>query len=364
MAIANIPNLAIQKLTEQSLSTVSESAALARPLADLIADTLAAAGRSANTVRAYQTGIGYFLQYLDTQRGDLLPAELQSWRPFAIQTELSRTDKRGRSYTHTSWEYRGCAAILRLVDAALVDGFRNSRELAGDNPNAASLRVYAAKTFLAVALRDNVLTSQQGLALGIQPYKQRQKKDEKPTGRRLSATEVRALRSALHPGTNKGKRDLAIIDLALFAGLRCEEIATISAEDFTQDGGRFWIILEGKGSKTRRVKVHDTLYKSIIAWVNATGKQLGEGGCLFTGVNKGDRITRECVNAGVVNRLVAEYGAIANLAPANGSNRLAPHDLRRTFARNAYDNGASLLAIKDQLGHSDPENNRPLYRRL
>lgn len=43
------------------------------------------------------------------------------------------------------------------------------------------------------------------------------------------------------------------------------------------------------------------------------------------------------------------------IAPATGDNRLSAHDLRRTAARNAHDNGAPLLLIQRFLGHQDPK---------
>jgi integrase len=70
-------------------------------------------------------------------------------------------------------------------------------------------------------------------------------------------------------------------------------------------------------------------------------------------VNNGGTVGTTALNTSSVNRLVAEYGAKAQLAPATGPNRLSPHDLRRTFARNAYDNGAPLPAIQRALGHAD-----------
>ena len=38
--------------------------------------------------------------------------------------------------------------------------------------------------------------------------------------------------------------------------------------------------------------------------------------------------------------------------PVNGK-QVRPHDLRRTYARSLYDAGMSLLAIKQNLGHSN-----------
>jgi len=330
------------------LSAVAPAAALRRPLGELVDATLAAAGRSEHTRRAYLTAAGLFLSYLDATRGDVIPAELApAWRPFALAGEDGR---------RTVWTFNGPAAVLRLVDPSVLDGFRAARESAGDGAETASLRVNAVRTFLRVALRDNVLTGDQAQALGLAPYHQKQKRDEQPTGRRLTPAEVRKLRAAVDVTTPKGKRDLAILDAMLYAGGRRDEVAGLDLTDFRQDGGRWWLVLTGKGQKTRRVKVADPFYKSLTAWQDAAGLVIGLGaGCVFRSVNRGGAVALTCVNASVVGRLVAEYGAAADLAPLTGPNRLAAHDLRRTCARNAYDNGAPLLLVQTMLGHADPK---------
>ena len=154
----------------------------------------------------------------------------------------------------------------------------------------------------------------------------------------------------------KATRDKAIIDLMLYAGLRRSEVAALTPGNFKQDGGRWWIVLTGKGDKPRRLKSHDTLYKSLKAWLAITGQALGDSDDpLFTNLTKGGNTTGKALNAGVIGRIVAEYGAAAGLAPRLGTNRLSPHDLRRTCARNAYDNGANLMQVQGMLGHSDPK---------
>lgn len=331
------------------LSSASPEAAIRRPIAELVEATLKAAARgSDNTARTYQTSIGLFLQHLDAERGDLLPQDLAaSWRPFV---EVGREGRR------TTWSYRPAAAVLRLVDASLLDSFASWRDAEGDNTNTVSTRLYAVRTFLSVAYRDNVLTAEQATVMRIQPYRARNKRDLKPVGRRLSPSEVRLLREAVDANTRKGKRDLAILDTMLFLGLRREEVVNLSIGNFQQDNGRWWVILTGKGRKTRRLKVHDMLYRSLSAWLDAAGLDWDDdGSALFFSVNKVDHVSKRAINASVVGRLVAEYGAKAELAPRHGENQLSAHDLRRTCARNAYNNSGNLLLVQAMLGHSDPK---------
>jgi integrase len=227
--LAGLPGLA-------GLSAMSPSVALARPVGDLVTATLDAAGRSDQSKRSYLAVIGQFLAYLDETHGANLPPDRASWRPFA---EAGQEGKR------TVWTFKAPSVVLRLVTPASLAGFQAWLEARGAGTNTAAQRVAGARTFLAVALRDGVLTEDQARALDLQPYRARQKRDTQPVGRRLTKHEVRKLRSAPDLLTLKGKRDLAILDAMLYLGLRCEECAEIRLEDFRQDGGRWLLVLTG-----------------------------------------------------------------------------------------------------------------------
>ena len=311
-------------------------APLTRPLGEQVAATLQAAARSPHTARFYRGAIGLFLQYLGEALGI---GALATMTPSGRRSE---------------WAYVGTTEALRHIRPGHVEGFRAWREAEGDSPNTASLRVAAVQTFLGVAYRDGILTSDQAASMGIRPYHQRQKRDHKPAGRRLTKGEVKALRAAPDLDTNKGKRDRALLDTMLYAGLRCEEAAHLTMDDLQQDRGRWWFVLAGKGSKTRRVKIADPLYESLAAWLTITGRAPGRGtGPLFVSVNRGDNLGELALNTAAINRLVAEYGHLAGLAPIEGPNRLSPHDLRRTCGRTAYDNGAPLPLIQQMYGHAN-----------
>ncbi len=332
------------ELHKRALIARGSRAAARRPLDEVIKATLAAAGRSVHTRRAYLTAIGQFLVWLDRERSEGLP---DAWRPFAAPVQDGR---------RTAWDFGGTpAAVLWLANASALDGWRLVLEADGLSANTASARVYAVRTLLSVALRDGVLDPDQGRNLGISPYRTRQKRNEKPVGRRLTVQEVRTLREPVNTTTHKGKRDLAVLDSMLYLGLRRAEVAHLRLTDFVQDGGRWWLILTGKGSKTRRLKVSDTLYRSLSAWLDAAGLHWHDDRPVFYSVNKGDAIGDTALTPNDVGRLVVYYGALAKLAPASGSGRLGAHDLRRTCARNAYDNGATLLKVQQMLGHADPK---------
>ena len=319
-----------------AIAGAGQLAPLGRPMGEQVMATLQAAARSPHTARFYRGAIGLFLQYLGAALGV---------GPLASSTTQGRA---------TEWAYVGTVEALRRVQPGHTEGFRAWREAEGDSPNTASGRVAAVVTFLAVAYRDGILTTEQAAQMGIRPYHQRQKRDHKPAGRRLTKGEVKALRAAPDLETRKGKRDRALLDTMLYAGLRCEEVAHLTMDNLQQDRGRWWLVLAGKGQKSRKVKIADPLYESLAKWLSVTERAPGQGtGAIFVSVNRGDNLGEGALNTAAINRLVAEYGHLAGLAPEDGPNRLSPHDLRRTAARTAYDNGAPLPLIQQLLGHAN-----------
>ena len=333
------------RTTARALTMADPDVAARRPLSDLIQSTLSSVGsRSQHTVRAYTTAIGSFLTWLQTERVDLVPT---NWQP------LAETTQEGRK---TVWAFSDCpSAVLWLIDPGSLDNFVAYLLSQGVTTTTADSRLGAVRTFLAVAYRDRVLSRDQGEGLGLKPYRAKRKRDVQPVGRRLSQDEVRQLRAVVDTTTNKGKRDQAILDCMLYAGLRRSEVADLRAMDITQDQGRYWLRLTGKGQKTRRIKLHDVLYRSLISWMSAAWIDFHDDRPVFLAVNKGDNVQDSQIDANVIERIVAEYGTLAGIAAPSGSGKLSPHDLRRTFARRAYDNGASLIQVQITLGHSDPK---------
>lgn len=338
----------------RQLTMASPEVASQKPLRELVEEMLVAACRSRNTRRAYTIAAGLFFTFLEQQRGQMLP---DAWRP------LVATVQEGK---RTHWEFGNCpAAVIWLVDAALLDSFAFWREEQGDALATVGQRMAAIKTLLAVALRSRILTGEQAEMLGVRPYTARQQRDDDPVGRRLTPVEVRALRAVLGKEQIKDLRDRAILDIMLYAGLRRAEVAELQCKAFVQDRGRWWIRLRGKGRKTRRVKIHDVLFQSLSDWFAQVGLRW-QGNAeqpVFCSINKGGKPSGRPIDPNVVYEMVGRVGSLAKapdrdgvlrpLATAAGESRLRPHDLRRTFARNAHDNGASITQVQSILGHAD-----------
>jgi len=114
--------------------------------------------------------------------------------------------------------------------------------------------------------------------------------------------------------------------------------------------------VQSKGNKVRALPVPKEWDTSLRAWLERRELHPGEGeGPVFVHVSGGEARAGEGLKTSGVFFLVRLYGAKAGLAPATGAQALAPHDLRRTTARIAYDRTGDLLRVQHWLGHEDPQ---------
>jgi integrase len=330
----------------RAISASSEEVALYRPLFEVVQAAITATCRSAHTARSYRYTIAQFLLHFQEENKDRIP---EVWLPLAAE-EIDAFN-----HGEKSWQLRGPAGLLRLVNAALVDSFKAKLD---EKLSAASVanRIGAVRSFLRVAFRDRVLTYEQAGQMGLKAYELKLTRSRPPVGRRLSADEVATLRSAVDASRIKGIRDRAIIDALLYLALRREELCGLRLSHFVQDKGSWWVIISGKGEKKRKLKVSAELLGSILPWLDVAMRKSGLATSekpLFTVVRKSGVIEDFALDPSVISRMVCGYGAAAGIAPDRGKNILSPHDLRRTAARAAYDAGASLVAVQNFLGHAD-----------
>ena len=195
---------------------------------------------------------------------------------------------------------------------------------------------------LAVEAADNGLLDP-SIANGIRAV-QGVRMEGKRSGNWLTKAQAQALLNAPDTTTLKGKRDQALLAVLLGCGLRRQEAASLTLSHIQQREGRWAIVdLVGKRNKYRTVPMASWVKVALDNWVQAAG--ITEGS-VFRSFRKGDNVVGESVTSQAVWEIVTFYAAQL------GFQNLAPHDLRRTYAKLAHKGGAAIEQISLNLGHS------------
>lgn len=163
------------------------------------------------------------------------------------------------------------------------------------------------------------------------------------TGKWLTQAQAQALLDAPDPATLKGARDLAVLAVLLGCGLRRAEAAGLMFDHIQQRDGR-WVIcdLVGKGRRIRSVPAPSWAKAALDAWSAAAGVSTGR---VFRSLRKGGRLDGSSLTDQAIRDIVVSYGGPLKLG-------VAPHDLRRTFAKLALTGEARLEQIQLSLGHA------------
>lgn len=173
------------------------------------------------------------------------------------------------------------------------------------------------------------------------------------THRWLSLTEVRQLMLATTGTDHVARRDRAVLLCGLLAGLRRFEISGL---DWGQvDLYNKTITLVGKGEKLATIACPPQLREAIDVWRG--GRAPGPSDpvfCRFRNYADGVAFYDRQVAPEWAHRL-GETGirnVVRDRAKAAGLGRVAPHDLRRTFAGLLEEKGTPIQAISRALRHS------------
>ncbi len=167
---------------------------------------------------------------------------------------------------------------------------------------------------------------------------------------RLKPYQVSALVQAPGISSLRGLRDTALMTLMVCSGIRAAEAAALHVDDLRQHlGGELSLrVREGKGAKQRLIPYGplDWCLMYIDAWLREADIKAGP---VFRGIRRGGKSLRaKGIGTWTVNDIMNAYPI-----SIDGALRLVkPHDLRRTYARNAYDFGMDLERIRQNLGHT------------
>ena len=168
---------------------------------------------------------------------------------------------------------------------------------------------------------------------------------------RLTAEQASQLLAAPGTDTLGGLRDTAILALLLCTGIREGELCGLQVQDLRQRlGGELALFIrKGKGAKQRLVPYGELSWSLVIvdSWLAKAGI---DSGPVFRGFYKSSRRVRtRPLSVRNVQRIVGRYPVVIDGEPVT----VRPHDCRRTFARRCYESGVDLVAVQQNLGHSD-----------
>ena len=282
----------------------------------------------------------------DAANSTTLPAlrpETDSWgRIKALALDGLSSAHSRRAYGHALDDFQqwcGTHASEGLSKAT-VQRYRAALEARGLAPSSINVQLSAIRKLTAEAADNQLLAPELAAAIGRVKGVKRQ---GARTGNWLTPSQAEQLLALPDRATHKGKRDRALLCLLIGCGLRREELSLLAVEHIQLRDARWAIVdLVGKGSRVRTVPMPAWTKVAIDQWVSAAGITCGR---LLRAVNKGGRMVGDGMTAQSVFEVVGQYGRRIGTG-------IAPHDLRRTFAKLAHKGHAALEQIQISLGHA------------
>lgn len=234
--------------------------------------------------------------------------------------------------------------LLTDIDASFVATFLDHLERdRHSSPRSRNARLAAIRSFFRfVAVHEPAHSAliQRVLALP-------QKRFDRDLVAFLNREEIEALLAAPDQATWLGRRDHAMLLLAVQTGLRVSEFISLRAEDITLGVGAH-VRCRGKGRKERCTPLTSSAASVIRAWLaetHATGQDV-----VFRS-HRGTPLSRDAVE-----RLVTKYTArAAKDCPTLTRKHITPHVLRHSAAIALLQAGVDRAVIALWLGHESVE---------
>jgi integrase/recombinase XerD len=230
------------------------------------------------------------------------------------------------------------------IDADLVGSFLNDIEKRrGNSARSRNTRLAAIRSFFKyVAANEPQLLHhcQRVLAMPSKRY-------EKRPIAYLVRAEIEAVIAAPDLSTWHGRRDRALLALALQTGLRVSELSNLSCGDVALGAGAH-VRCTGKGRKERATPLRKDCVKVLRSWL--AERRGTPTDSLFVS-NRNQPLSRDAVER-IVSKNVT---AAARQCPSLKKKRITPHVLRHSAAMQLFQNGVDRTVIALWLGHESVE---------
>ncbi len=226
------------------------------------------------------------------------------------------------------------------LNKALINRYVKTLRETGASSSSVNQKLSAIRKLASEAEDNDWIDSR--LANGIRAVKGVPQRGRR-TGNWLTREEAQMWLNAPDVKTLKGVRDRAVLAVLIGCGLRRAEAAILSVSHIKQREGR-WAILDivGKRDKMRTVPMSSWAKATIDSWTYTA--RIDEG-FIFRRVNRGGNLMGEGLTEQAIYNIVVGY---AEKLEKQG---IAPHDLRRTFAKLAHKGGSPIDQIQLSLGH-------------
>jgi site-specific recombinase XerD len=166
----------------------------------------------------------------------------------------------------------------------------------------------------------------------------------------LTEQEITALLAAPNPDTWSGRRDRALLLLAIQAGLRISELTGLTIADVHLGAGAH-VACHGKGRKDRITPLTAETVQVLRAWL---AEHVADADApLFPG-RTGQRLSRDAIE----HRIAVHANAAARECLSLRSKRVTAHVLRHTTAMRLLHAGVDIAVIALWLGHESIETTR------
>lgn len=226
------------------------------------------------------------------------------------------------------------------LDAELVTGFLDHLESERHNSTRTrNARLAAIRSFFRYA----ALRHPEHAALIARVLDIPAKRCERTDVTYLDRSEVEALLAAPNRDTWWGRRDHALLNVAVQTGLRVSELTGLHNSDVQLDIGAH-VRCQGKGRKERCTPLDKTTVAILRVWMRETNGAPDDP--LFP-TRRGTRLTRSAMGC-----LVAKHADTAKQASRSlCTKHLTPHSLRHTTAMELLRSGVDSAVIALWLGH-------------
>ncbi len=277
----------------------------------------------------------FFVSRLGRQR-DTSPHTVDSYR-HAFRLLLA--------YAQTQTGKRPSEMDLADLDAVVVSGFLDHlEEDRGSSVASRNTRLAAIHSFFRFASYrhpEHAETIQQVLAIP-------RKKTESTPRSFLTSAEMDALAAAPDPSTWCGRRDHALLVVALRTGLRLSELTGLRCRD-VELGAAAHIKCLGKGRKRRDTPLDRATVVLLRSWLDERRGELDDA--LFPS-RRGRRLSPDAVQ-----RLVAKHVTTARATcPSLANKQVSTHNLRHSCAMDLLRNGLDVAVLAIWLGHEKLES--------